>query len=41
MFETNFNKLKRRSADVMSVFTKTVSDLIIINDAIDTENDRE
>ena len=38
MFETKFDKLKRRSTDIMSVFTKTVSDLVVVNDAIDVEN---
>lgn len=37
MFETNYVKLRRRSTDIMSVFTKTVSDLVVVNEAIDDE----
>ena len=37
MFKSKFNALNDRSKNILSVFTKTVSDLTILNDDITTE----
>lgn len=39
MFEKNYNKLKRRSTDILAIFTTTVSDLVIVNKDIDAESE--
>jgi fructose-1,6-bisphosphatase len=39
MFKNKFNALNDRSKQILSVFTKTVSDLILLNEDLDTESD--
>ena len=39
MFKNKFNALNDRSKQILSVFTKTVSDLTILNEDISTEID--